>query len=99
MIMETYAAESAMLRVQKLAAMKGQENTGIYRDILDVFMHDAAFIMLKKGTDALQSFAQGDRLKELEEALRRLTHTAPVNVKEARRRIAARMIEDNSYRL
>lgn len=99
MIMEIYAAESAMLRVQKLAAMKGEENTGIYRDILDVFMHDAAFILLKNGIDALQSFAQEDRLKDLEEALRRLTHTAPVNVKEARRRIAARLIEDNCYRL
>jgi len=88
-----------VLRVQKLAAMKGEENTGIYRDILDVFMHHAAFIMLKNGTDALQSFAEGNRLKEMEEALRRLTHTAPVNVKEARRRIASRLIEDNSYRL
>ena len=42
MIMETYIAESLALRVQKMESMKGATAAGIYRDILDVFVYDAA---------------------------------------------------------
>ncbi|MBN1184702.1 MAG: acyl-CoA dehydrogenase family protein [Bacteroidales bacterium] len=97
MIMQLYVAESTMLRVQKLESMKGAEAVKLYKDILDVNVYDAAGIIRKAGMDAVNSFAEGAQLTELEKAVDILTKVASVNVKEARRRIADKLIEDNKY--
>ncbi len=97
MIMQTYAAESTLLRVQKREEMKGAQENALYRDMLDVFVYDASFILLKRGVDAIHSFATGEQLQLMKHALQSLTAGVPVNVKEARRRIAARLIDDNHY--
>ncbi|MCK4346203.1 MAG: acyl-CoA dehydrogenase family protein, partial [Bacteroidales bacterium] len=54
-IMQIYVAESTLLRVEKMENMKGEENVKIYRDILDVFVYDAAGIINKCGLDAIHS--------------------------------------------
>lgn len=97
MIMELYIAESTLLRVQKLEGMKGVEAVKLHRDILDIEVYDAADIILKAGKDALNSFAHGEQLQLLLNALAVLTRVGPVNVKDARRRIADKMIEENKY--
>ncbi len=97
MIMELYVAESTMLRVQKIEKLKGAEASGLYRDIIDVEIYDAAGIIRKSGMDAICSFAEGETLKDLHRALDILTRTACVNVKEARRRLAGKLIVENKY--
>jgi len=97
MIIETYAAESLMLRVEKLASIKGEENIGIYKDILDVYIYDSANRINKQGVDAVNSFAEGDEQMALLMGMKRYTKTQPVNVRLARRRIAACLIEENKY--
>ena len=97
MIMQTYAAESTLLRVQKLSAMKGEQVPAVCRDILDVFLYEAAYVIMKRALDALHSFATGENLVLMKNAVMQLTTGIPVNVKDARRRIAARLIEDNRY--
>lgn len=96
MIMETYIAESLALRVEKLESLKG--NSGIFRDMLDVYVYDTADLIRKSARDAFNSFASAGELENLNSAAEKLTIVAGVNVKEARRRIADKLIENNAYK-
>ncbi|MCD4679050.1 MAG: acyl-CoA dehydrogenase family protein [Bacteroidales bacterium] len=97
MMMMMYIAESTSLRVEKLQNLKGEENIAIYKDILDVFVYDSSFIINKSGLEGINSFATGKDQVKLNGAISKLTKISPVNVKEARRRIANYLIEENRY--
>ena len=96
-IMMVYGAESTMLRVEKIEQMKGAEEAGKFKDILDVYVYDSAAAINKSARDAINSFVEGDELTVMLDRIETFTRVAPVNVKEARRRIANRLIEENRY--
>ncbi len=106
MIIQLYACESTMLRVEKLEMMNEEsENNGgsansldIYKKILNVYLYDAADRIYKAGADALNSFTSGEKQQLLLNALTKFTRVAPVNVKDARKEIAEKLIEDNRYK-
>jgi len=98
MIMEVYVSESLALRVQKLESLKDSAAAGLYRDILDVYVYDAAEKVRKAALDAVYSFASTEEAPALAKAMETLTRVAGVNVKDARRRIADKLIEDNCYK-
>jgi hypothetical protein len=98
MMMETYVSESAALRVKKLETLKSQTEICLFRDILDVNVYDAAEKVRKSAYDAIYAFASPADAPKLIKAIDALTTVAGVNVKEARRRIAGKLIEDNSYK-
>jgi alkylation response protein AidB-like acyl-CoA dehydrogenase len=97
-MIDTFMAESLLLRVQKLANMEevplAQE---VYDAILKTFITDATARINKQATDALVSFAEGDLLKTFLMGLKRFTKYPPVNVKKMRRLIADTLIEANRY--
>jgi len=97
MMMQLYMSESTLLRVDKMRKYFDEKHISIYQDILDVFVYDAAAKMAKAGKDAVNSFEEGDLRKKLNRALDIFTRVAPVNVKDARRRIADRLIYDTRY--
>jgi hypothetical protein len=99
MAIDTYVAESTMLRVEKIAKMRGQENCEVLIDIVNVLFNDVADRIYVKGKNAINSFADGDEQRMMIMGLKRFTKTEPFNVKEARRRIAALAIEANQYPL
>jgi hypothetical protein len=68
-------------------------------DMMRAFMYDAADAINKAGKDALNSFADGDELRMMHIGLKRFTKVEPFNTKDARRRIAATLIEANGYYL
>jgi len=96
MIMETYVAESLALRVEKIEALKG--NADLFRDMLDVYVYDTADLVRKSARDAFNSFADTELLEKLDNATEKLTKVAGINVKESRRRIADKLIENNAYK-
>lgn len=96
MIMELYIAESMVLRVQKLEGLKGANP--IHQDMLNVFLYDAASIIRKNAKDAIYSSIEGDEADKLNKAIMTLTHVKGVNTKDARRRIADKIIENNEYK-
>jgi alkylation response protein AidB-like acyl-CoA dehydrogenase len=98
MIMEAYVTESSALRVQKMESLKGKDAVALYKDILDVMVYDSAERIRKSALDAIYSFAKEGEAAKLAKAADTLTTVAGVNTKEARRRIAAKLIEDNSYK-
>ncbi len=99
MAIDTFNAESALLRVIKLVEKKGTEQVGFELDIVRTYLTDAADRINKAGKDAINSFAEGDEQRMMLLGLKRFTKTQPFNVKEARRRIAARLIADGKYPL
>lgn len=98
MMMEIYVAESMALRVEKLRNMKGEEAVSLYMDILDVYIYDIAGDLTKSGCDAANSLGHAEVAAKLNGMIESCTRVAPVNVKEARRRIAAKLIDDNAYK-
>lgn len=97
MLMQLYALESTTLRVMKLEKMQQVGQHLIYRDILDVLTHEVLANVMKSGTDAIVSFAPVEQQRELIGNVRQLCNSVPVNVKDARRRIAEMLIEQNKY--
>jgi len=97
MLIDLYIGESLQLRVEKLVSMKGEEACKEQLDVLRVFLYDAADRLSKSGMDAINSFAQGDEQRMLLMGLKRFTKVEPLNVKESRRRIAAKLISENKY--
>ncbi len=62
-----------------------------------MFLNDAADRINKNGKDAIYSFAEGDETKMLLMGLKRFTKTEPRNIKEARRNVAAKLLDANVY--
>src|ERR1044071_5325318 len=96
-IMDVFAMESAILRAQKLAAAQGEEQAGLYLDILRVFCNDAVERVEAEAKNTLAAVSEGDELRTLLAALKRFTKHTPVNTVAARRRIADAMIKSNRY--
>jgi alkylation response protein AidB-like acyl-CoA dehydrogenase len=97
MLIDIYVAESLQLRVEKLVSMKGEGPCSEQIDMLRVWLYDGAERIHKSGMDAINSFTEGDEQRMLLVGLKRFTKTEPFNVKEARRRIAAKLITENQY--
>jgi alkylation response protein AidB-like acyl-CoA dehydrogenase len=97
-ISEIYISESLALRVQKLEALKGASSVSLYKDILDVYVYDAAGKISKKAHDAVYSYAAPEEAEKLIKAVDMLTSVKGVNVKDARRRIADKLITNNAYK-
>lgn len=96
MMMELYVSESLALRVGKLGTIK--DNISVYRDILDVSVYDLSDKIRKQAIDAIYSFGTPDDIPQLLNAVEILTRVNGINVKETRRRIADKLIEDNQYK-
>lgn len=97
MAIETYVAESTLLRVQKLIDRDGIEAHTSKVDLLNVLFYDAADRLWLHGKNAICSFASGDELSMLSMGLKRFTKTTPISPKESRRSIATEILQKNAY--
>lgn len=97
MIILTYAAESSLLRTEKLSHKLADNKLSLYKDMTDVFFYDAAAKINKYGVDAVNAFATGDEQQAMLMGMKRFTKATGVNSIAARRRIADLMIEKNKY--
>jgi alkylation response protein AidB-like acyl-CoA dehydrogenase len=95
----TFNAESALLRVMKMADKQGEAAATLQADIMHCYLNDAADAVNKAGKEAINAFAEGDEQRMMLLGLKRFTKTAPFNSKEARRRIADHLIAENKYSL
>jgi alkylation response protein AidB-like acyl-CoA dehydrogenase len=99
MAIDTFLAESALLRAWKLTDQRGAAATAFELDIMRTNLYDAADSINKAGKDAINAFADGDEQRMMLLGLKRFTKVEPFNSKEARRRIADKLISDNKYPL
>ncbi|MBK8426674.1 MAG: acyl-CoA dehydrogenase family protein [Lewinellaceae bacterium] len=97
MLIDLYAAESMLLRVQKIVNLPKEQPQEVYDAMLQVYFHDASARMGKNATDALASFAEGDLLKTFLMGLKRFTKYPAVNVKVKRRVVAEALLKANGW--
>ena len=93
----TFNAESALLRVMKMADKDGEAAAALQIDMVRCYINDALDNINKAGKEAINAFADGDEQRMMLLGLKRFTKTQPFNSKEARRRIAAKLSADNKY--
>jgi alkylation response protein AidB-like acyl-CoA dehydrogenase len=97
MAIETYVAESTLLRVEKLVGMRGEEACKEQLAIMRSYLNSACDRIWVAGKEALNSFGEGDELRMMLIGLKRYTKQEPFNAKVARQTVAQKLIEENKY--
>lgn len=97
MAIQTFNAESVMLRTMKIVEKQGEAAAQDYLDMMRIYLYDAADRVNKSGKDAVNAFADGDEQRMILMGLKRFTKADPFNTKDARRRIADKMIAAGKY--
>ncbi len=93
--MEAYVCESLVLRVNKIKNLTLDYE--LKKEMMACYLYDAADRVNKWGKEAVNAFAEGDEQRALLMGIKRFSKIAPYNTKEARRKIAAKMIDQNKY--
>lgn len=96
MAIDTFQAESVLLRAMKMQ-ITGNTNAPFAADIARTFIYDAADRINHAGKAAINSFAEGDEQRMMLLGVKRFTKTDNFNTKDARRRIAAKVITEGKY--
>ena len=97
MMIELYVCESIQLRVEKMVGIRGEEACKEQIAMMKIYINDAADKINKAGKDAIASFAEGDEQRMILMGLKRFAKTTPLNVRDARRLVAAKLLTENKY--
>ena len=97
MMIEVFTCESLLLRAEKLVSMRGEKESALQLDILRVSINDAVDRIQISARNIIASMSDGDEQRMLLSGLKRFTKWAPVNTKDARRRISSALCEANAY--
>ncbi|MGB3870687.1 MAG: acyl-CoA dehydrogenase family protein [Flavobacteriales bacterium] len=103
MVIDTYLAESVLLRTLKAASMKGPSSAGSPSGdpavtsgtvaMTQLFIHDAADRIHKSAKEAVNNFAEGDEQRAMLMGARRFTKSSNLNTAALRKLVAKQMIE------
>ncbi len=96
MLIELFVAESALLRVIKIADSKNVVDF-LEADMMRCYLNDAVDKVAKCGKEAINGFAAGDEQRMMLMGLKRFTKMKPFNSKDARRKIADHLITSGAY--
>ncbi len=96
-LIECYVAESALLRVEKLISIRGEQAAEIQKQMVLIYLHSAVERAANAAKHAILAFADGDELRLMLLGLKRFTKIDPYNLKEARRHVANYVIEKGEY--
>jgi alkylation response protein AidB-like acyl-CoA dehydrogenase len=97
-LMDTYAGESAVLRAQSSGATDPRRSD-LHVAAARVFVHDAGLRVEAGARSALSAMAEGDTLRTLLAALRRILKVPPVNTVALRRALADPTVAEGKYLL
>jgi alkylation response protein AidB-like acyl-CoA dehydrogenase len=97
MAIETFVAESTLLRVMKLTDKQGESAASLQIDMMRCCLVDSIDKVNKAGKEAINAFASGDEQRMMLLGLKRFTKFEPFNTKDARRRVADKLIAENKY--
>ena len=95
MVMETYAMESAVLRVRKHGG--AGEQAQAEADVAQIFIHEAAERLESSARTALAHIAEGDALRAQLAVLRRFLRRTTPDLVALKRRLADRALDLNRY--
>jgi alkylation response protein AidB-like acyl-CoA dehydrogenase len=95
-LIDVFAAESAVLRATA-AHTQRQKRAELHADAARVFVNDAAMRIDASARQALAATVDGDTLRTMLAALRRLIKVTPINTAALRRRIADETVSRGAY--
>jgi alkylation response protein AidB-like acyl-CoA dehydrogenase len=96
-MIEIYAAESALLRAEKLVGMNGEDACQSQIAMAQVYLSEAVDKIAMAAKEAIGSFTKGDEQKVMLMGLKRYTKADLVDTKTLRRQIADYMIAQGKY--
>jgi alkylation response protein AidB-like acyl-CoA dehydrogenase len=96
LVIETYAAESAVLRAAQ-AMQAGRTDAALHDAAATVVVNDAALRVDTTARQVLAALSEGDALRTNLAALRRLLKVTPADTVRARRLLADRTVERGAY--
>jgi alkylation response protein AidB-like acyl-CoA dehydrogenase len=96
-IMDVFASESAVLRALAGSATAGPVSASLHADAAAVFVNDASGRVEIATRNALAAMTEGDTLRTLLAALRRVMKITPVNTVALRRRVADAAVAKKGY--
>ena len=97
-LIEVYMAESTILRTEKNAKRFGEEAQATQIAMAKLYLYNATETVIKKGKEAIISFAEGDEQRMMLMGLKRFTkYTNNPNVVALRTQIADKVSSDNTY--
>jgi alkylation response protein AidB-like acyl-CoA dehydrogenase len=97
MIIEIYMLESALLKTEKLVENDGELAHKEKVAMTTLYSHHAVEEIHKNGKEALYAISEGDEQRMMLMGLKRFTKTQPTNLKELRRLVAKKLIEEKQY--
>jgi hypothetical protein len=100
MVIDTYLAESTLLRTLKLAGMRDSgSEAGMTEQIAmtQLYIHDAADRIHKYAKEAVNNFADGDEQRAMLMGAKRFTKATNLNTAELRKAVAKKMIAEGKY--
>jgi alkylation response protein AidB-like acyl-CoA dehydrogenase len=96
-VMECYAVESSLRRVQKADAARGAASAAVMADAARVFLHDAADRVEIGARTALAAVLDGDMLRTQLAVLRRFLKREPADTVAMRQRVCAAVQAGDRY--
>lgn len=96
-IIEAFQVDSAIGRTAKLIARDGADKHQAAIDATKLYTHDAVMRIDVAAKNALAAISDGDELRTLLVALRRLTKQEPLNTAAIRERLADKVVEAGGY--
>ncbi|MDA0313839.1 MAG: acyl-CoA dehydrogenase family protein [Bacteroidetes bacterium] len=96
-MIEIYAAESALLRTEKLISLRGEAACASQLAMARIYLYEAIDKVETAAKEAIVSFSKGDEQKVLLMGLKRFTKPDFINTKELRRQVADVMIAEGKY--
>jgi len=96
-MIEIYAAESVLLRTEKLVHLRGEAACEAQIAMAKIYLYEAIDKVEAAAKEAIVSFAKGDEQKVLLMGLKRFTKPDFINTKDLRRQIADVMIAEGKY--
>jgi alkylation response protein AidB-like acyl-CoA dehydrogenase len=96
-MIEIYAAESVLLRTEKLVSQRGEGACAAQIAMSRIYLYEAIDKVEAAAKEAIVSFAKGDEQKVMLMGLKRFTKPDFVNTKELRRQVADVMVAEGKY--
>jgi hypothetical protein len=93
-LIDIYASESAVLRAREAA---GRPDAALHEAAARTFVNDATQRVQAAATNALAAIAEGDTLRTLLAALRRVLKATPINTVALRRTLADATVARDRY--
>ncbi len=96
-VSEAYAIESVVLRTEKAIQQKGAEKASQKIRLVEIYCQEAFERIEAHAKESIVAIEDGDQLRMMLSALKKLTRYTPINVVKKKREVAAVLLKEEKY--